>query len=61
MRKGTEVREKKKAWCIYIVVQRIVRENAGKGGQNQIMEGPKYQAKKFGLEALSNQGPMRFF
>lgn len=54
MRKATEGREKKKNSCVYVVVQRIVRENAAKGGQTQLTEGPKCQAKKLGLEAVSS-------
>lgn len=51
MRKATEGREEKIS-CVYVVVQRTVRENAAMGGQAQIMEDPKCQAKKLGFEAV---------
>lgn len=44
---GRGLKKKTKTWCIYTEVQRTVRENAAKVGQNRIPEDlPKMPGQK---------------
>lgn len=61
LRKKAQKAEGIKAWCIYMVLKGTETENAAKVGENHITEGPKCQAKKLGLEAVSYRESRRFF